>query len=67
VSLFRACDLLKLITNVAGLSGLIACDALSWVGDIVNVILGGELYTSVTLTWLKHHASHNDRSAICHV
>jgi hypothetical protein len=41
--------------------------AYNWMSDVVNVILGGELYTSVILTWLKHHASHHDRSIICNV
>jgi len=31
------------------LSGLIISDAINWTGEIVNVVLGGELYTSVTL------------------
>jgi hypothetical protein len=49
------------------LLGIIMYNALDGMGDVVDVILGGELYTSVISTSLKHHASHHDRSATCHV
>jgi hypothetical protein len=48
-------------------SGLIAYDAWCWMSDVVDVMLAGELYTSVVLTLLKHHASHHDRPITCHV
>jgi hypothetical protein len=67
VSLFRVCDVPKLITNVAGLVGIIIYNANNCLCVIASTILGGELYTSVTSTWLNHHASHNDRSVTCHV
>jgi len=39
----------------------------NWVGNIVQVLLGGELYTSVVLTWLQRHASRHHHSITCHV
>jgi hypothetical protein len=38
------------MTDVAGLSGLMIKDALVWTDDVVGMVLGGELYTSLMLT-----------------
>jgi hypothetical protein len=42
-------------------------DVPDWMSEVVNVILGGELYNSVMSTQLKHHASHHDHSVTRHV
>jgi len=49
------------------LSGIINYDTSNWINLIASAMLGGKLYTFVTSTRLKHHASHNDRSVTCHV
>jgi hypothetical protein len=49
------------------LSGIIVFDTTNWTDEVVNAILGGELYTSTILTSLKNPASHHDRSVTCHV
>jgi hypothetical protein len=49
------------------LSGTIMYDVPDWMSEVVNVILGGELYNSVMSTQLKHHASHHDHSVTRHV
>jgi hypothetical protein len=49
------------------LSGIIVFDTTVWADEVVNTILGGELYTSMILTSLKHPASYHDRSVTCHV
>jgi hypothetical protein len=69
VGLFRACDPPKPISsNVQlDLSSLIINDALNWTSEVVDVTLGGELFTSVILTRLQYHASHHDPSVTCHV
>jgi hypothetical protein len=69
VSLFRACDPPKLISSNVQLDllGLIINDALNWTSEVVDVTLGGELYTSVISARLQYHASHHDPSVTCHV
>jgi hypothetical protein len=44
---FRACDPPRLLLD---LSGFIIYVARDWTGEVVDVILGGKLYTSVILT-----------------
>jgi len=49
------------------IAGLIMYDVLDCMSDVLNIILGGGLYTFVVLTSLKHHESHHDCSVACYV